>query len=585
MSINQQLLDKFKNALSSAENPPIFLYPCSNNNDLNNRYTNSRKVFNRKFDFMPPLIIQVRDTEQVATVIKIASESNIEITVRSGGHDHEGECVATGKVLIDFSLMNNVQLYEDYIKIYCGEDRLIRQVAIQPGARFSTIKPILDNAWLGIPHGTCQSVAIAGYTMGGGWGPWTRMYGMACERLYGATIVLGDGSIKYLGTSASYNKEKRNSDNQDNFDIEGGQLLWALRGGGGLSYGIVTEFFFEPFKLPELPISFVLKSTKFPVLEKISAVKIIKAWEQIIAPENNPHLIGTNLQVIAKGVSCEADISADAILNWSFNGHFGGSCDELKSLFERWAEIIIELINQDTSYSPVEKEQMEQDVTQVVIDFLAQHCSSENVHSFDLNDDTKAYPFTFESWDRFNNDISLENDCPAPHKITSKMPTQAWNDKSRKQLVCSLQSLLLNGDEGTNISAYITLGAISGQYYKNKSDHPDNFIHTAFPYSDRAFTIQYQAWWDQPTDKNCTLNLEAKSKLIDTRFYENRAQDWIEAARSFPLSNTCGSFISFKDSSIPTSCYFGDNYKELIEVKLAKSKDDKNLFKSRKTII
>jgi hypothetical protein len=585
MSINQQIIDKFKTALNPAENPPIFLYPCNSNDDINNRYASSRKVFNRRFDFMPPLIIQVRDTEQVATAIRIASEHNIEITVRSGGHDHEGECVATGKVLIDFSLMNNVQLHEDFIKIYCGEDKLIRQVTIQPGARFSTIKPILDKAWLGIPHGTCQSVAIAGYTMGGGWGPWTRMYGMACERLYGATIVLGDGSIKYLGTSAIYNKEKRNSANQDDFDIEGGKLLWALRGGGGLSYGIVTEFFYEPFELPELPISFVLTSSEFPVLKKISAVNIIKSWEQIIAPENNPQLIGTNLQVIAKGVTCESEISADAILDWSFNGHFGGTCVELKSLFDHWADIIIELINEDTSYCPEEKEKMIDDVKHVVVVFLAKHCSSDNALRLNLNDDSKAYPFTFESWDRFNNEISIDSDCPAPHKITSKMPTQGWNDESRKQLVCSLQSQLLNNDEATNISAYITLGAISGQYYKNKATHPDNFVHSAFPYSDRAFTIQYQAWWNQPTDTNCTLNPEVKSKLIATRLYENRAQDWIEAARNFSISNTSGSFISFKDSSIPTKSYFGDNYKELISVKLNKSKDDKNLFRSRKTII
>jgi len=46
----------------------------------------------------------------------------------------------------------------------------------------------LDQLRLGIAHGTCATVAVAGYTMGGGWGPWTRLYGMACERLIGARL-------------------------------------------------------------------------------------------------------------------------------------------------------------------------------------------------------------------------------------------------------------------------------------------------------------------------------------------------------------------------------------------------------------
>ncbi len=135
---------------------------------------------------------------QVVKTVEFATLHGVPITVRSGGHDHEGECVATGKVLIDFSLMNQIEIKS--VPVLCGEGE-ISQLAIQPGARFKEIKKILDNANLGIPHGTCQTVGIAGYTMGGGWGPWTKMYGMGCERVTGATIVLGDGTIKYLATT------------------------------------------------------------------------------------------------------------------------------------------------------------------------------------------------------------------------------------------------------------------------------------------------------------------------------------------------------------------------------------------------
>jgi len=56
---------------------------------------------------------------------------------------------------------------------------------------------------------------------------------MACERLIGATIVLGNGEVKEISW-----KDSRKS--------AGGKLLWALRGGGGFSYGIVTELILRP---------------------------------------------------------------------------------------------------------------------------------------------------------------------------------------------------------------------------------------------------------------------------------------------------------------------------------------------------
>jgi len=166
------------------------------------------------------------------------------------------------------------------------------------------------------------------------------------------------------------------------------------------------------------------------------------------------------------------------------------------------------------------------------------------------------------------------------------MPTETWDDESRKQLVCSLQSELLYEDEETNLSTYITLGAISGTYYANKNNQTDSVrVKSAFPYEHSAFTIQYQAWWDQPSGSKCTLNPGITDKLIPTRFHENRAEDWMEVCRDYPIPHTKGSFISFKDASVPTRNYFGDNYQALIDVKLKDSKDEKCLFRTRKTIV
>ncbi|KID56646.1 hypothetical protein JF50_12010 [Pseudoalteromonas luteoviolacea] len=527
------------------------LYPNDDFNNLKSQYNRSRRVFNRKFDFVPSAVVQVTSTEEVSELIAYLQKEGIDLTVKSGGHDHEGECVATGKVLIDFECMSQVDVSKN--------KSLVR---IQPGAKFVSIKEELDKHNLGIPHGTCMTVAIAGYTMGGGWGPWTRRYGMGCERLIGATIVLGDGSIEYLGQSATHHNKDQSAHNS--------QLLSALRGGGGLSYGIVTEFFFEPFELPEIAQSFVIKRDTLPALENIKATTIIAAWEHLIANDKNHNLIGTNLKVDAKAVACASEISQDAVLDWQMNGHFGGTIEERDALLAAWAKIVGLTGGQSSQLTA--SNSLSELYNKVNADAQV-HSSASNAGGYALN---------FDSWDR-STGIELETDGPAPHKITSRMPTSGWDEQGREALVKSLQStLLFDQNSKSTVSAYITLGAISGPYYTNKLKAPLNErVPCAFPYQDRPFTIQYQAWWDQP-DKNKPVS---KEQEIATRFYENRAQDWIESCRSYDIPHTYGSFISFKDASVETKDYFVDKYEELINTKLECSRDDKCLLRSRKTII
>ncbi len=605
--INQKAIKSFKEAFENCNVKPEFYEPS---NELS--YNELRKVFNRRFDFMPSLILLPSNTEHVAIATQYATDNNIQITVKSGGHDHEGESVATGRVLIDFANMNKT---DTSLNDYSKGNVSVQQISIQPGARFSSIKAALDKKHLGIPHGTCQSVAIAGYTMGGGWGPWTRKYGMGCERLMGATIVLGDGTVKYLGTSAFYNTEKANKENTEGAESK---LLWAIRGGGGLSYGIVTEFFFEPFELPNIAHSFQISQDTLPVLETIKATSVIEAWEKVTAPGKYPQLIGTNLKVVAKGVHNESEISKDAILKWTMNGHFGGNRAELVELVLEWGTYLIELQLEDLFSNPdldftsnntpeilntlkeglISKFEEKETDTVGLLDTSEgrEDIKEKNVLTFLKKEDENGYPdtFTFESWDRYSatakeEGLSLEADCPAPHKITSKMPTCNWDATSREQLVCSLQSTSLKGIENTNISSYITLGAIQGDFYETHAARSQSALKCAFPYQTRPFTIQYQTWWDMPTESDvdcqCKMDKSTSEKIIPTRFYSNRALDWMEECRDYKINKTEGSFISFKDASIPTKNYFVKNYNKLIDIKLAYSKDEKCLFKSRKTIL
>jgi hypothetical protein len=508
-------------------------------------YGEKRQIFNLKFQLKPTAIVLCRYTEHVQQVVKIANDLDYTIRVRSGGHDHEGECSGTDTILIDLSEMTDVKV-----------DKEAGVARIQPGNIFQDLIPKLAKEDVCVPHGTCGTVGIAGFTMGGGWGPWTRLHGMCCDSLVGATIVLGSGEAVVL-TADSEQKE----------------LLWALRGGGGMSYGIVTEFVIKTFPLPETTIKFNA------VWQYSPAFTVLKHWEDWITPDKNQQLIGTNLMIMAIPTPKGSVSIREAVHSCTFFGYFAGSKEELYQHMKIWFADLL-----PTSVT-------------IIPPGIA---------------NGKTQPHTFGSWDRLTSSshllgrnrplLSAKNlfklsdldnpellhaeyippdvDDPAPHKITSRMTAEyGWNDEGRESLISSLQSDLLfdEGEQG-GLLCYTTLGAISGAYYANYKD-PGFPTGSAFPYKKRKYTIQYQAWWDQG-EKDIK-----KGKEHNVHLYTNRAEDWIEECRKRDFPETDGSFISFKDAAVPTRNYFLQSYDQLKKIKEDFSNDPKNRLSTRKTII
>lgn len=512
-------------ALCAIEHKGIFpkvLIDCSRNK---REYDERRQVFNRKFQFRPAAIVCCTCTEHVAAVVVITKKYNWEIRVRSGGHDHEGECAATDAVLIDLADMKSVEVDE--------QEGVAR---IQPGIAFQDLVPVLNAHNVGIPHGTCGTVRIAGFTFGGGWGPWTRRHGMCCESLAGATIVLGNGSIRQLSEDSEVASDR--------------DLLWALRGGGGMSYGVVTELVIRTFPLPPYTIKFNVVWTESP------ALSVLELWEGLIAPENNYALLGTNLKIMGKPYDGEP--VETSVHECTFYGYYAGTTAELEADMARW---FADLPPAEVTIPP---------------------------------DTATNEMMTFSSWDRVSavakramlsgNDalklIPPDVDDPGPHKITSRLvKEEGLGDEGRKTLIRSLESTLIHPeDHEAALYCYVTLGAIWGSYYKNynPADHP---LGSAFPYKKRPYTIQYQVWWNEGEK-----DIEAGEKY-HVSLYTNEAQDWIEECRQRHFPQTEGAFISFKDSSVPTREYFLESFERLRQIKLSYSEDPDNRLRSRKTII
>src|ERR1700722_14003298 len=178
-------------------------------------YDQARRLWNKMFDERPALIAQCSSASDVAKSIQFASERDLLVAVRGGGHSYQGYSTCNGGLVIDLSSMRSVQV-----------DPVAKAARADAGAWIGDVDWETQHYGLATPMGTASNTGIAGLTLGGGYGRLSRKWGLTCDNLISAELVSADG--KYVRASTT--------DNPD--------LFWALRGGGG-NFGVVTSFEFR----------------------------------------------------------------------------------------------------------------------------------------------------------------------------------------------------------------------------------------------------------------------------------------------------------------------------------------------------
>lgn len=206
-------------------------------------FETGRKIFNTRFDAIRPrAVARCKTARDVRACVDFARRGNIPIHVRSGGHSYAGWSTGPGLV-IDVGSMNRVSLN-------AGS----KLATIGAGAKLIDIYDGLAAHGRTLPGGSCPTVGIAGFALGGGISMLGRAYGMACDSLRQVEIVTAAGDI--LTCDA-----RRHPD-----------LYWACRGGGGGNFGIATSFQFQTH--PQRNITILSLDWSWAV-----AAKVMKSWQ------------------------------------------------------------------------------------------------------------------------------------------------------------------------------------------------------------------------------------------------------------------------------------------------------------------
>ena len=192
-------------------------------------------------EIRPRAVVLCATANDVGATLSFVRQSGAGLAIRSGGHCFAGRSSTDG-IVIDVSPMNAVSVADGI-------------ATVGAGARLGDVYDALEAHGVTIAGGCGPSVGIAGLALGGGLGVLGRRYGLTCDQLLGAEVVLADGRVVEC---------------DDDRDPD---LFWALRGAGAGQFGVITALALRTVPAP-MTTTFDLA---WPVA---SGARLIEAWQR-----------------------------------------------------------------------------------------------------------------------------------------------------------------------------------------------------------------------------------------------------------------------------------------------------------------
>jgi FAD/FMN-containing dehydrogenase len=179
--------------------------------------------------------LKARHTADVVAGVNFARRNRLRLVVKGTGHSYQGTSNAADSLLIWTRAMNQVTVHEAFVASGCGgKAQPVPAVSTEAGAMWIDLyNAVTSRAGRYVQGGGCTTVGVAGLVQSGGFGSFSKGFGTAASGLLEAEVVTADGSVRTVNACTHPD------------------LFWAIKGGGGGSWGVITRLTVRTHELPE----------------------------------------------------------------------------------------------------------------------------------------------------------------------------------------------------------------------------------------------------------------------------------------------------------------------------------------------
>ncbi|KAL1914867.1 uncharacterized protein VTP21DRAFT_7783 [Calcarisporiella thermophila] len=183
---------------------------------------------------IPAYAVKAIGVSDIQKTVEFAAKHNLRLVVKNTGHDYLGRSTAPGSLSIWTHFLKNYTFHDSFIPEGCDSSANVPAVTVEAGTQWDEIYDAAEKNNLTVVGGNSLTVGAAGgYVQGGGHSAHSPKYGLSVDNIIQFTVVTADGKLRVV--NACQNRE----------------LFWALRGGGGGTYGAVVTVTHKTYKAPD----------------------------------------------------------------------------------------------------------------------------------------------------------------------------------------------------------------------------------------------------------------------------------------------------------------------------------------------
>jgi FAD/FMN-containing dehydrogenase len=181
-----------------------------------------------------PRAVAAESAADIAAAVDFAREHGAGLVIKGTGHDYLGRSCAPGSLMIWTHRMREVTVHDGFVPAGSPAGAAgMPAITVGAGTRWLEAYQALLPYDRYVQGGGCVTVGAAGgFVQGGGFGSLSRRYGTAAGNMLEAEVVLASGEIVTANA------------------VQHPDLFWALRGGGGGTFGVVSRLTLRTYPAP-----------------------------------------------------------------------------------------------------------------------------------------------------------------------------------------------------------------------------------------------------------------------------------------------------------------------------------------------